>query len=118
MAIKAGMTYKEAMHSTPLVIQMYIDAYLDKKKEEQTLNMYLPWKIGLYVCNAISACFGKDIKYPKQPLELDEDNNIKEEKQLSDEEKSKLEMEKIFMIMNIKQANFELSKKFEGGSDE
>ena len=29
------------------------------------------WLIGMYVCDSIAACFSKNHKYPKKPIDLD-----------------------------------------------
>lgn len=71
-AIKAGLTYKEAMHMTPKAIEMHIKAYSEREQEKVKVSEYLSWLNGCYVVEAIACTFGKG-KYPKNPLQ--ENNN-------------------------------------------
>ena len=58
-AIKAGLTYKEAMHMTPKAIEMHIEAYSEKEQEKVKVSEYLSWLNGYYVVEAIACTFGK-----------------------------------------------------------
>lgn len=66
-AIKAGLTYKQAMHMTPKAIEMHIKAYTEREQEKIKVSEYLSWLNGYYVVEAIACTFGKG-KYPKNPL--------------------------------------------------
>lgn len=76
-AIKAGLTYKQAMHMTPKAIEMHIKAYTEREQEKIKVSEYLSWLNGYYVVEAIACTFGKE-KYPKNPLlEEEKENRIK-----------------------------------------
>jgi len=90
-AIKAGLTYKEAMHMTPKAIEMHIKAYSEREQEKIKASEYLSWLDGYYVVEAIACTFGKG-KYPKNPL-------LEEEK----EEKIKNNLNKEIAVFEMKQ---------------
>ncbi len=76
-AIKAGLTYKEAMHMTPKAIEMHIKAYTEREQEKIKVSEYLSWLNGYYVVEAIACTFGKG-KYSKNPLlEEEKEERIK-----------------------------------------
>ena len=86
-AIKAGLTYKEAMHMTPKAIEMHIEAYSEKEQEKVKVSEYLSWLNGYYVVEAIACTFGKG-RYPKNPLQ-ENNNNENGEKPKSELQKQR-----------------------------
>ena len=86
-AIKAGLTYKEAMHMTPKAIEMHIKAYTEREQEKIKVSEYLSWLSGYYVVEAIACTFGKG-RYPKNPLQ-ENNNNENGEKPKSELQKQR-----------------------------
>ena len=86
-AIKAGLTYKEAMHMTPKAIEMHIEAYSEREQEKVKVSEYISWLNGYYVVEAIACTFGKG-KYPKNPLQ-ENNNNENGEKPKSELQKQR-----------------------------
>lgn len=63
----------------------YQDAYIEQKKQEIQLLDAAAYYQGMYVQQAIAACFSKSVKYPNKPYSL-----VEKEKTLTPEEKFKL----------------------------
>lgn len=66
----------------------YQNAYIEQKKQEMQMLDVAAYYQGLYVHQAVAACFNKHTKYPKKPYSL-----VEKEKPLSPEEKFKLWIE-------------------------
>lgn len=100
IAIKSGMTYKEFLHSTPKVIRLVIDAYIEKQENKFKELERLAWLNGVYFCRSIGATFGNE-GYPKQPFSEQE-----AEKEAEGIDNGKL----LMMKLQIAQANSEINK--------
>ena len=69
----------------PRIMYAYQDAYIEQKKQEIKLLDAAAFYNGLYVQQAVAACFSKKAKYPKQPLSV-----AQNAKPLSDAERFKM----------------------------
>lgn len=107
------MSKKEFFHSTPSDIYLFLeeknkDREDSLKRESEVIN-YTAWLHGLYVANAVASVMSKRSKYPKHPLD-GEDNSYKDEivarEDMSDEEKAYL-TEIFFSNLTEMQNNFE-----------
>ena len=65
------MSKRDFFHSTPRDIEIFLDAYDRRVKDEVESNFermkYSSWLTGLYVQNAIGSVISKKVKYPKKP---------------------------------------------------
>lgn len=67
-AVKCGMTKHDFFHSTMRDVNLRIKSYREDQEYRAKEIKYQSWLTGLYVQNAISSCFSKKAKYPKNPL--------------------------------------------------
>lgn len=59
------------MELDPVSIKPFFKAYKLRCKEQVTMSNIEAWRIGTYVCEAVSACFsGGKHKYPDKPHDL------------------------------------------------
>ena len=101
-----GLSEEKVDNSTPYELEPYLIAYNKKQKERDTEN----WQLGIYLMRAMQVVFnfGKEkIEYFDKPMS---ETYEQEHKELTKEEKLKKQKE-IFAMLEIMQANFELSKK-------
>lgn len=73
------------MRMTPNTIKMEIEAYWKRQKSALEIVEYQSWLNGLYVMNAVGACFNKKNKYPDNPMKKQQ--VIEEDIQLTEEQK-------------------------------
>jgi len=59
-----GMPAEEFWHGDPSLAAGYREAWRMRMQSAYKAE----WREGLYVANAIAACFGKDSTYPEEPL--------------------------------------------------
>lgn len=86
IAFYFGIGYSDFMNMTPKVFSYFRKEYKRKRQEEVEMIDYTAWRNGIYICDAISACFGKNHKYPKQCYSLSHKQR-QEEQGLTDAER-------------------------------
>jgi hypothetical protein len=65
-----GISYDLFWSLNPARIEPFKAAYKQGKDEEKAIINLTAWLNGQYVAEAIAACFGKNHKYPSQPIDL------------------------------------------------
>lgn len=65
-----GLSWEQFLKINPKILFYYQTEYIRQQKEKAIKDNENAWLQGLYVTNAIGSCFGKNKKYPKQPLDL------------------------------------------------
>ena len=69
-ALQYGLSWNDFLKTNPKILFYYQTEYIRQQKEKAIKDNENAWLQGLYVANAIGSCFGKNKKYPKQPLDL------------------------------------------------
>lgn len=65
---------------TPKILDIYQKEYEEKKQEKANMADYSSWLNGMYVMEAISSLFSKNVDYPDKPHHLkDMENSLREE---------------------------------------
>lgn len=62
----AGIDLNTFYHMNLKEANLILDAYKFKKEAESKENDFVCWLNGRYICEAISACFSKNHKYPSE----------------------------------------------------
>lgn len=110
-SLSIGISEDEFWHLNPHKINLRIKAF-NKMQERKDEEM---WTFGIYIMNAVSTvianCFGNKAEYMKEPLHKQAIT-----KELTQEEKNR-QIEMLFANLQIMQANFEVSHKSNGGTD-
>lgn len=112
-----GMTYDEYWNGDPWAVRAYRTAY----KEKREADAFNAWLNGLYVRDAITACFsGKKnkFKYPERPYEIFADSSPrqetpKREQPRTAEEKKREKSDLAFNAFMMKWMS-EVNKKYDG----
>lgn len=63
-SIKYGMTYSQFWNDDPQLYYIYEEVYLDKLKEQDTLN----WQHAYYIKLGVGSLLEKSIKFPEKPI--------------------------------------------------
>jgi len=72
-----GMTADEFWHGNPRLAKSYSEAW----KARTQSAYHAEWRQGLYVAQAIGACFSKEGKYPEEPMfTVESDEEVAERK--------------------------------------
>lgn len=112
-ALRYGISMDVFWNLNPKYMYMYQKEYIREKEEQIKLMDISAYYNGMYVQQAIAACFSKNAKYPKKPL-LFEKEFIKseqfEEQELTEEQKIDYQKQ-LLMQLQIMQSNFESGKK-------
>lgn len=74
------MPYDLFWHLNPTKLQPFREAYQKRLEVEE----YARWRSGMYVMQAVGACFGGE--YPKQPIEFEKQNGSYADDTEDDEE--------------------------------
>ena len=118
-ALSIGISLSEFEHLNPRKLELYFDAYKERKERELSEQNSLFHLQGQYfmeaimstVGNALSGKSGKKYKYPEKPYPLK--NNRSE---VLTEEELKLQREQFVAMFETMGANFRLSQKSKGDS--
>ena len=70
-----GIDYNTFWQLNPKKLEPFIEAFKTKQKQEQEQINIAAWLNGLYIQQAIAACFSKGVKYPEKPFSLDKDES-------------------------------------------
>ena len=68
MAIRYGIPIDVFRKLNPRYMEIYHDAYEDKRKEQIEMIEYQAWMYGIYIECAIASAFSSDNKYPEKPF--------------------------------------------------
>ena len=71
-----GVPYEAFDSLNPRKLKPFRKAYKQRKDEEIATTNYSAWLQGLYVANAIGACFSKNGKYMSQPIDMTGKNKL------------------------------------------
>lgn len=99
---------------TPAAIKREVNGFWKRKKNEWEKAEYQSWLSGLYVMNAIGACFSRKTKYPKNPME--QKNIVTEELELTEEQKDYYR-EQFFKRLQRMEKRFNKAKEKENGTE-
>lgn len=118
-ALSIGITLSEFDHLNPRKLELYFDAYKERKERELNEKNSLFHLQGQYfmeaimstVGNALSGKSGKKYKYPEKPYPIKSNNN-----ETLTEEELKLQREQFVAMFETMGANFRLNQKPKGDS--
>ena len=77
-ALRCGISKREFLHSTLKDITMRIEGFKEEQEYRAQEIEYQSWLSGLFVRTAIVSALNKRCKYPKNPLDKEEEINIEE----------------------------------------
>lgn len=103
------MDKKTFFHSTPRDINIYLDAYAKRRKDENDTLEYGAWLHGIYVMQAIASCFDKHYDYPDNPL-LPKKGDIHDIAEKNGVDETELARELLVMQLLTQDANHKLAK--------
>lgn len=79
-ALSIGVDYNVFWTLTPEKLEPFIKVFKEREEREaesfQIESNFQAWLQGVYITKAISACFGKNVKYPSEPIRL-KDEEVK-----------------------------------------
>lgn len=70
MAYRIGLDLKMFWRLNPRRMKPFLDLFEQKQREDRDRLNFHAYMTGVYVRDAISACFGKNSKYPSTPYDL------------------------------------------------
>lgn len=85
-------------------MDIYQEAYLQKKREEFEQIETMAWLNGRYVMSAVGACFSKNAKYPELPQR---NNNSEKNEGITDELRAEIAAKKFEAFAEVFNKKFE-----------
>lgn len=107
-AILIGMPPYDFWYNDPKLFFNYVEAYTRKQKRKYEMDRYqmnfTAWLHGLYIDYAlkVNPSMGKSRSYLKEPIDINNDNDIEEKKKIMSEEE-KREFEEKLAIAQFEQ---------------
>lgn len=102
------------LHSTPKDLDIFLDGKLEEDKFEAKRSDYNAWLNGFYIRLAVSSVLSKKAKYPKRPIDSQDEDSFEENdhivatEAMSEEEKERTRQ---LFLQNLQS----MQKQFEEG---